>query len=215
MHPSVLPIAGVRTLAHGHARGTLPQRHRIMDQQSDPRFGGADHGPLYGSGRIPARADRSHALNRPRPIARLCRKAGGRPLLHWPGGGQAPAMSRRSLKQAGPGQSSYQVHDEDVTAAAVYFLNQMGCRSAPVNPKAPSASASALCCRILPIWRGVPVRLLPGENSPACGARAFWRSPPPGNPLVAGPRRVAGRARGMGAQRPSGLLGLGPPQWTT
>ena len=45
---------------------------------------------------------------------------------NWPGGGQAPAMSRSSLEQAGPGQSSYQVHDEDVTAAAVYFLNQLG-----------------------------------------------------------------------------------------
>ena len=45
---------------------------------------------------------------------------------NWPGGGRAPAMSRNSLEQAGPGQSSYQVHDEDVTAAAVYFLNQLG-----------------------------------------------------------------------------------------
>ena len=45
---------------------------------------------------------------------------------NWPGSGMAPQGSRASLEQAGPGQGSYQVHDEDVTAEAVHFLNRMG-----------------------------------------------------------------------------------------
>ena len=45
---------------------------------------------------------------------------------NWPGLGVAPAIGRGNLEKAGPGQSAYQVHDEDVTAAAVYFLNRLG-----------------------------------------------------------------------------------------
>ena len=45
---------------------------------------------------------------------------------NWPGSGLAPAIGRGNLEKAGPGQSAYQVHDEDVTAAAVYFLNRLG-----------------------------------------------------------------------------------------
>ena len=43
-----------------------------------------------GGGWIPARANRPHALRRPRPIARLCRKAGGRPLLQLARRGDGP-----------------------------------------------------------------------------------------------------------------------------
>ena len=57
-------------------------------------------GPRHGSGRIPARADRPHALNRPRPTARLCRKASGRPLLQLArrraSPGHEPQQSRES-----------------------------------------------------------------------------------------------------------------------
>ena len=45
--------------------GRYPSDIEVWDQQSDPRFGGADHGPRHGSGWIPARANRPHALNRP------------------------------------------------------------------------------------------------------------------------------------------------------
>ena len=45
---------------------------------------------------------------------------------NYPGSGAAPKNLRGSLQQSGPGQSSYQVHDEDVTAATVNYLDQLG-----------------------------------------------------------------------------------------
>lgn len=45
---------------------------------------------------------------------------------NYPGSGTAPKNLRGSLQQSGPGQSSYQVHDEDVTAATVNYLDQLG-----------------------------------------------------------------------------------------
>ena len=47
---------------------------------------------------------------------------------NYPGSGEAPENLRASLQNAGAGQSSYQVHDEDVTAATVNYLNQLGVR---------------------------------------------------------------------------------------
>ncbi len=45
---------------------------------------------------------------------------------NYPGSGAAPKNLRGSLQQSGSGQSSYQVHDEDVTAATVNYLDQLG-----------------------------------------------------------------------------------------
>ena len=45
-----------------------------------------------------------------------------------PGGGEVPREARGSLESSGAGQSGYQVHDEDVTAATVDFLNRHGIR---------------------------------------------------------------------------------------
>ena len=47
---------------------------------------------------------------------------------NWGGSGLAPGNFRKSLEEAGPGQGAYQVHDEDVTAATVNFLNKLGVR---------------------------------------------------------------------------------------
>ena len=45
---------------------------------------------------------------------------------NWPGSGNAPSKQRDSIETAGPGQSAYQVHDEDVTAEAIRFINAAG-----------------------------------------------------------------------------------------
>ncbi len=45
---------------------------------------------------------------------------------NYPGSGEAPKNLRASLQRSGSGQSSYQVHDEDVTAATVDYLNRLG-----------------------------------------------------------------------------------------
>ena len=49
---------------------------------------------------------------------------GAQPDRGFLSGTQAP--DRLSLERSGPGQSSYQVHDEDVTATAVHYLDQRG-----------------------------------------------------------------------------------------
>ena len=45
---------------------------------------------------------------------------------NYPGSGEAPKNMRASLQQSGSGQSSYQVHDEDVTASTVNYLDRFG-----------------------------------------------------------------------------------------
>jgi len=45
---------------------------------------------------------------------------------NWGGSGLAPGNLRKSLEEAGPGQGAYQVHDEDVTASTVNFLDKLG-----------------------------------------------------------------------------------------
>jgi choline-sulfatase len=52
---------------------------------------------------------------------------GGRGADHGELTGTA-GPSRVSLTKSGPGQSAYQVHDEDVTAAAIAWLNRLGVR---------------------------------------------------------------------------------------
>jgi choline-sulfatase len=47
---------------------------------------------------------------------------------NWGGSGLAPGNLRSAVEAAGPGQGAYQVHDEDVTAATVNFLDRLGVR---------------------------------------------------------------------------------------
>ena len=56
---------------------------------------------------------------------------------NYPGNGVAPKNLRGSLQQSGPGQSSYQVHDEDVTAATVNYLDQLGVQKRAGLPAEP------------------------------------------------------------------------------
>ena len=56
---------------------------------------------------------------------------------NWPGSGLAPKGMRASVEISGPGQSGYQVHDEDVTAATVHFLDRLGVRLRAGQPAAP------------------------------------------------------------------------------
>ena len=46
--------------------------------------------------------------------------------------------ARVSLTKSGIGQSAYQVHDEDVTAATVAYLDRLGVKNAPDNLQNPS-----------------------------------------------------------------------------
>ncbi len=45
---------------------------------------------------------------------------------NFPGTGGAASGQRNSVERSGPGQSSYGLHDEDVTACAVDFLDRLG-----------------------------------------------------------------------------------------
>ena len=45
--------------------------------------------------------------------------------------------ARISLEKSGPGQSAYQVHDEDVTAATVHYLDRLGVRQRACQPAEP------------------------------------------------------------------------------
>ena len=61
---------------------------------------------------------------------------GGRGVDHGELSGTA-GPARISLEKSGPGQSAYQVHDEDVAAAAVDHLNRLGVRRRAGQPAEP------------------------------------------------------------------------------
>jgi choline-sulfatase len=79
------------------------------------------------AGYRPVLVGRMHAIG-PDQLHGYVDRPVGDHCSNWPGSGLAPAIGGSNLQQAGPGQSAYQVHDEDVTAAAEYFLNQLGVR---------------------------------------------------------------------------------------
>ena len=56
---------------------------------------------------------------------------------NYPGNGAAPKNLRGSLQRSGAGQSSYQVHDEDVTAATVNYLDRLGVQKRAGLPAEP------------------------------------------------------------------------------
>ena len=210
MHPSVLPIAGVRGLAHGHARGALSQRHRSVDQQSDPRFGSADDGPCHGSGWIPARANRPHALHRFRPTARLCRKARGRPFLQLARRGTSPGHEPQQSRESRTGTEFVPSTRRGRDRRGCVLFKSNGSAKTRRSSRRPLQPQHRLYAAAFPVFSAAtPVRLLPSKNSSTHGTRAFWRSPPSGDPLVASPRRFAGDTRRMGAQRSGRLLGFG------
>ena len=56
---------------------------------------------------------------------------------NYPGSGATPKDLRGSLQKSGAGQSGYQVHDEDVTAATVDYLNRRGVQKRAGLPAEP------------------------------------------------------------------------------
>ena len=56
---------------------------------------------------------------------------------NYPGSGEAPKNLRTSLQKSGPGQSGYQVHDEDVTAATVNYFDRLGVQKRAGLPAKP------------------------------------------------------------------------------
>ena len=76
---------------------------------------------------------------------------GGRPNHHGLLKG-ATGQPRLSLERSGVGQSAYQVHDEEVTAAAVAHLRQVGERRRAGRAAEPFASRSGSCCPISHMW---------------------------------------------------------------
>ena len=66
-------------------------------------------------------------------------------------GGAGP--TRSSLEESDHGQSAYQVHDEDVTAATVHYLNRLGVQKRAGQPAEPFSLSVALCYRISPLSR--------------------------------------------------------------
>ena len=79
------------------------------------------------AGYDPVLIGRMHALG-PNQLHGYADRPVGDHGSNWGGSGLAPSNLRKSLEEAGPGQAAYQVHDEDVTAATVNFLDKLGVR---------------------------------------------------------------------------------------
>ena len=98
-----------------------------MDKPSHPGFGTTNPRACNGRGGLPSRAHRPHA--RPWGTDQLHGYV-DRPIgdhsSNYPGKGDAPSNLIQSVEKSGAGQSSYEVHDEDVTAAAIDFINREG-----------------------------------------------------------------------------------------
>ena len=79
------------------------------------------------AGYRPALVGRMHALG-PDQLHGYCERLVGDHGSNWGGTGMAPKNLRSQWATAGSGQSSYQVHDEDVAAATVAYLDRLGVR---------------------------------------------------------------------------------------
>ncbi|MCZ6678812.1 MAG: sulfatase-like hydrolase/transferase [Candidatus Poribacteria bacterium] len=79
------------------------------------------------AGYHPVLIGRMHALG-PDQLHGYAERLVGDHGSNYPGNGAAPKNLRASLQNSGAGQSGYQVHDEDVTAATVDYLNRLGVR---------------------------------------------------------------------------------------
>ena len=122
----------MRALTHGDAIGTVSARKSGLDQQPDSRIPTLAHA-MGAGGYKPVLIGRMHA-NGPDQLHGYADRlvgdhgpnhSGGFGVDHGPLSGTA-GPQRVSLEKAGHGQSAYQVHDEDVTAATVAYLNRLG-----------------------------------------------------------------------------------------
>ena len=77
------------------------------------------------AGYRPVLAGRMHAIG-PDQLHGYAERPIGDHSSNWPGSGDTPKEMSTILERAGAGQSSYEVHDDDVTAEAVHFLNRRG-----------------------------------------------------------------------------------------
>ena len=75
------------------------------------------------AGYRPVLAGRMHALGTDQLHGYVDRPIGDH-SSNYPGAGYSPKDMIRSVEKSGTGQSSYEVHDEDVTVVAIDFLNQ-------------------------------------------------------------------------------------------
>ena len=66
-------------------------------------------------------------------------------------GGAGP--TRKSLEESGHGQSAYQVHDEDVTAATVHYLDRLGVQKRAGQPAEPFFSIRRLYATASALYR--------------------------------------------------------------
>lgn len=116
--------------------GRFPYENRVWtnDHQLDPSIPTFAHA-MGAAGYRPALIGRMHALG-PDQLHGYAERLVGDHGPNRPGGrgvdhGQLQGTAgpaRVSLELSGPGQSAYQVHDEDVAASAVHWLDQLGVR---------------------------------------------------------------------------------------
>jgi len=123
---------------HPHQIGVWTNNH-ILDA-AIPTFAHA----MGAAGYRPVLVGRMHAVGPDQLHGYADRLVGDHGPNHLGGGGVdhgelagTAGPARVSLEKSGPGQSAYQVHDEDVAAAAVNHLNQLGVRRRAGQPAEP------------------------------------------------------------------------------
>ena len=145
-----------------------------------------------GAAGVPARADRPHALNRFRPTARLCRKAGRRSLLQLARRGPSTSHEPQQSRESRTGTEFVPSTRRGRDRRGRVLSKSDGSAEARRSYRRPLQPQHRLYAAAFSLFGAAAlVRLLPSKNSPTHSARAFRRSPPPCNPLVAGPRRFA------------------------
>lgn len=80
------------------------------------------------AGYRPVLAGRMHALGTDQLHGYVDRPIGDH-SSNYPGSGYTPENMIESVQRSGAGQSGYQVHDEDVTAVAIDFINRQGTKN--------------------------------------------------------------------------------------
>ena len=134
---------------------------------------------------------------------------------NWPGGGHAPAMARGSLEKAGPGQSSYQVHDEDVTSAVVYFLNQLGVQKRAGQSEGPFSLSIGFMLPHSPYLARRPYTITTERKFARPRYASLSASTSIRRSTGGGPTAVCRRFPRNGCSTPERPIGPWSPQWTT
>ena len=118
---------------------------------------------------------------------------------------------RVSLEKSGHGQSAYQVHDEDVTAATVDYLNQLGARRRNGEKEEPFSLTVGFMLPPSAVCRPPRgLRVLPCAHDPAADTAAILRRPPSVHQNLARAlrhRRGHGRRDAPGTRRVLGARG--------